>query len=125
MRALLLSVSLMGVLATPAAAQSMRADVFLQKAQALKAKGPLALLSGDMKKLQGEMRGSAEQLRAERLAATKAGQKPAYCPPEKAGGLKVSEILGHFQSIPAAERSRINTKEAFKRLLVKKYPCRA
>lgn len=108
----------------PAAAQSMRADIFLQKAESLKKKGPLALLSGDMGKLKGEIQGSAAQLRSERLAAVKVGQKPSYCPPEK-GGLGVEEIMTHFHSIPASERSRINTKEALKRLMVKKYPCRA
>ena len=125
-RAYLLTASavLAASISQPAAAQSMRADIFLQKAEALKKKGPLALLSGDMGKLKKEISGSAAQLRTERLAAVKAGQKPSYCPPEK-GGLGVEEILGHFQSIPAAERSRINTKEAFKRLMVKKYPCRA
>lgn len=126
-RACLLTASAILVvsISQPAAAQSMRADVFLQKAESLKKKGPLALLSGDMGKLKGEIQGSAAQLRAERLAAAKVGQKPAYCPPENAGGLEVSEIMGHFESIPAAERARINTKEAFKRLMVKKYPCRA
>lgn len=126
-RAYLLTASalLVALVSQPATAQSMRADIFLQKAEALKKKGPLALLSGDMTKLKGEIQGSAAQLRAERLAAAKAGQKPAYCPPANAGGLEVSEILEHFQSIAPAERSRINTKEAFKRLMVKKYPCRA
>ena len=124
-RACLLTASaiFVGSISQPAAAQSMRADVFLQKAEALKSKGPLALLSGDMGKLKGEIQGSALQLRAERVAAVKAGQKPSYCPPEKSG-LGVEEIISHFQSIPAAERPRMTTKEAFKRLMVKKYPCR-
>lgn len=108
----------------PAAAQSMRADIFLQKAESLKKKGPLALISGDMGTLKKEMRGSADQLRTERLAALKAGRKPSYCPPEE-GGLGVEEILNHFHSIPAAQRSRMSTKDAFKGLMVKKYPCRA
>ena len=117
------SVAAATIASGPALAQSMRADVFLNKAEALKKKGPLALLSGDVRKLQGEIRGSAEQLRAERTAAVKAGQKPAYCPPEKTG-LGVDEIIDHFRSIPANERARINTKEALKRLMVKKHPCR-
>lgn len=126
-RACLLTVSAFcfASISQPATAQSMRADIFLQKAESLKKKGPLALLSGDMGKLKGEIRGSAEQLRAERLAAVKAGSKPAYCPPEKSGSLGVEEIMSHFQSIPAAERSRMSSKDAFKRLMVKKYPCRA
>ncbi|QIL03162.1 hypothetical protein G7078_10490 [Sphingomonas sinipercae] len=124
-RAGVLAALVAAVWAAPASAQSMRADIFLQKADALAAKGPLALLSGDMGKLKAEMRGSAEQLRAERLAAVKAGQKPVYCPPAQQGNLGVSEILDHFRSIPVAERSRMTTKDAFKRLMMKKYPCPA
>jgi hypothetical protein len=112
------------IASAPADAQAMRADVFLQKAEALKAKGPLALLSGDMGLLKQEMRASAEQLRAERLAAVRAGQQPAYCPTDKSA-LEVGEIIAHFRSIPESERSRTSTKQAFKQLMIKKYPCRS
>jgi hypothetical protein len=111
--------------AAPAAAQSMPLPTFLAKADGLKRKGALALFSGDLKVLKKEMQGSAQQLRAERLAAAKDGKKPAYCPPEKAGGLDSNEVLSHFHSIPAAQRARMTTKDGFRSLMAKKYPCKA
>ena len=111
--------------AAPAAAQSMPLPTFLTKADALKKKGPLALFSGDLKLLKKEMQESAKLLRAERLAAAKAGKKPAYCPPEKAGGLDAEEVLSHFRGIPAAQRATMSTKDGFRSLMVRKYPCKA
>lgn len=109
----------------PVQAQSMPAATFLAKAEALKKKGPLALLSSDFGRLKKEMTASGEALRAERLAAEKAGTKPAYCPPAKQTGMSPDEIIGHFRSIPPAQLQRMQTKDALRSLLAKKYPCPA
>jgi hypothetical protein len=106
-------------------AQNMPLNQFLAKAAALEKKGPLALLSGDMKRLKNEVQSSANELRTERLAALAARKRPAFCPPQKPTGVGVSEILGHFRSIPAAQRARMRTKDAWRSLMVKKYPCPA
>ena len=106
-------------------AQTMPLPQFLTKATALKKKGPLALFSGDLKLLQNEIKGSAGQLRAERLAAVKAGRKPGYCPPEKGSQLGAEEVLSHFQSIPAAQRQRMQVKDGMRSLMAKKFPCPA
>jgi hypothetical protein len=122
----LMAGAVLAISAAPAVAQSMPLPTFLAKADSLKKKGPLALFSGDLKLLKKEMQESAKLLRAERLAGAKAGKKPAYCPPEKGGGaLEADEILSHLNTIPAAQRARMTTKDGFRSLLVKKFPCQA
>lgn len=111
--------------AAPAAAQSMPLPTFLAKAAALEKKGAMALFSGDLKVLKREMEGSATALRGERLAATKAGKRPAYCPPAKRGPMSSDEILSHMRAIPAAQQSRMTTRDGFRSLMVRKYPCPA
>jgi hypothetical protein len=106
------------------AAQAMDVAAFLAKADALQKKGMMALMSSDYKLLKNEIIAHSQTLRSERLAAQKAGRKPAYCPPAKSG-LKSDEILAAFRSIPAAQRPRTDVKDALRALLARKYPCRA
>lgn len=106
-------------------AQNMPLPQFLSKAHALEKRGAMALFSSDMGLLKKEIRASAGALRTERVAAQRAGRKSAYCPPEKQAGLGVGEILGHFRSIPPERRARMTTRDAFRSLLAKKYPCPA
>jgi hypothetical protein len=112
------------VIALPAAAlqaQSMPVSTFLTKADALKKKGPLALFSSDIGLLKKEIQNSAKTLRAEQIAAKKAGRKLPYCLPEKAS-FNSTELLDHFRSIPAAQRN-IPVQAGFAGLVRKKYPC--
>ncbi len=69
-----------------AAAQSMNADAFYKRAVALKAKGPLALVSGDLKPMMREAKTTGLHVRSTRLATLKAGKQPRYCPPEGING---------------------------------------
>jgi hypothetical protein len=110
---------------TAAHAQTMTVADFLAKADALKAKGAMAMFSSDLGKLKKEMVDSAAQLREERLSAQKAGRKPAFCPPKAGkGSINSNEVLAHFQSIPPAQRS-MTTQDGFAGLMRKKYPCPA
>jgi hypothetical protein len=109
--------------AVPAAASAMDVTTFLAKADALEKKGMLALMSSDYKLLKGEVETASGALRAERLAAERAHQKGAYCPPANSG-LNSDEILAAFRTIPAAQRPRIQVKDALRALLARKYPCR-
>ena len=111
--------------ATALHAQAMPVSTFLAKAEALKKKGPLALLSGDLKLLKSELQNSVVALRAENRAAKAAGRKPAFCPPEGKASLNSGEVLSHFQSIPAAQRPRMRVREATRSLMATKYPCPA
>jgi hypothetical protein len=110
---------------TAAQAQSMPVSTFLAKADALKKKGPLALLSGDIKVLKAEVQNSAQAYGKDVRAARAAGKLTHSCPP---AGTKLSmnsnELLGHFDSIPPAQRG-MTVKAAFYDMMKKKYPCPA
>ena len=111
------------LLATPLAGQAMPVSTFLTKSEALMKKGPMAVFSGDLGLLKKEMQRSGGQLKAERLAAVKAGQKPAFCPPAKAS-MSPNELLNHLRAVPAAQRN-MPFKAAYRSFLVKKFPCPA
>ncbi len=113
------------LLAVPAAAsaQSMNAETFYKKVLALKAKGPMALLSRDLKVVLNEGKASGLKAREARLAAVKAGQTPRYCPPAVATGISSDEYMKGLAAIPAAERARISMAEATTRILARKFPC--
>jgi hypothetical protein len=106
------------------AAQALDVATFLAKADALQKKGMMALMSSDYKLLKNEVVAQSQVLRSERLAAQRAGRKPAYCPIAKSD-LASNEILAAFRTIPAAQRPRIQVKDALRALLARKYPCRA
>jgi hypothetical protein len=111
------------LLVLPAAAQAMDIATFLRKADALEKKGMTAMFSSDFKLLKKEVETSSLALRAERLAAPKAGRRPAYCPPPKSG-LNSDEILAYFRTIPVARRPQMQVKEGLLGLLARKFPCR-
>ncbi len=105
-------------------AQAMDVATFLAKADALQKKGMLALMSSDYKLLKNEVVTQTQVLRSERLAAQRAGRKPAYCPTAKSD-LTSDEVLAALRTIPTAQRPRIQVKDALRALLARKYPCRA
>jgi hypothetical protein len=107
----------------PAGAEAMPVSTFLQKADALQAKGMLALFASDYKLLKTEVTNASGQLRAERLAARAAGRRPAYCPPQDQGSLDSNELLAAFRTIPPAVAARTEVKDALRALLARKYPC--
>ena len=104
-------------------AQTMPVSTFLDKAEALKKKGPMALFSSDIGLLKKEVQNSGKALRAQQVAAQKAGRKPQHCMPEKVS-FNSTEILDHFRAIPPAQRN-MTVQTAFASLVRKKYPCPA
>jgi hypothetical protein len=106
------------------AADAMNVAAFLEKASALEKKGMMALFSSDYKLLKGEVETASTQLRAERVAAQKAGKQPAYCPPPKSG-LSPQELLAQLRTIPVAQRARMDVKDGLRTVLARKYPCPA
>jgi hypothetical protein len=115
----------MGLLAGLGAggAEAMPVSTFLQKAEALQAKGMLALFASDYKTLKTEVTNASGQLRSERLAARAAGRRPAYCPPQDQGSLDSNELLAAFRTIPPAVAARTEVKDALRALLARKFPC--
>ncbi|MCR5869912.1 MULTISPECIES: hypothetical protein [unclassified Sphingomonas] len=82
----------------PVSAQAMSVAEFLARANALKAKGFLALGSPDIKLLKGEMEGVATAYRADIVAARQAGRTPHSCPPPKGkANIGSKELLAEFR----------------------------
>lgn len=111
------------LLATPAHAE-MPIATFLAKADALKAKGMLAVMSSDIGLLKKEVQTAGKSYRA-RIDGDKAtGRVPHSCPPPK-GAVKMDseELIGHFRNIPQPQRATTNVTAGFYSLMKKKYPC--
>ncbi len=107
-----------------ASAQSMVAETFFQKAQALQRKGMMAMFSSDVKKLMKEAKAAGETARAERLAALKAKLQPRYCPPPGAQRIGSDEFMQRLGALSRADRLRIDMTEAMIRIMASKFPCR-
>lgn len=119
-RSMLAAVSLALPLAP---AQAMSIADFLGKAEALRAKGAMALFSSDLKVLKKEAGAAGAQLRSERLAAQKAGRPPAYCPPDKGGQMNSDQLLAILRAVPAQDRHRLQVKDALRTHFARRYPC--
>ena len=106
-----------------ASAQSMNADTYYKRANALMAKGPMAIFSGgEIKALMTEAQNAGKASRAERLALTAAGKPPLACPPPKST-MGSTEFMRRLGAIPAAERAKINMTEAMTRITIARFPC--
>jgi len=97
---------------------TMTVAVFLEKEEALEARGPLAAFSSDIRLLQEEAQASFVEWLHQAHA-------PNACPPE---GSKwrgdPQRFLAMLRAVPAAERSRLSVREAFRRDWNARYPCR-
>ena len=112
------------LLAVPALANTgdMSVATFLAKADALKAKGLMALGSSDIKLLRAAGQ-AAGQAYGARLQAERAAGKPSSCPPNGARPGS-NEVLAHLRTYPEGRRSAITMKTAMADYFIKKYPCR-
>lgn len=118
---LLLGIAL-AVAGAPCVAQTMPLSAFIPRAEALNAKGALALLSGDLKPIMAEGKAAFAAYRAQ-LEAERAGGHPSSCPP--AGPLRVDsrEFMTSLKTIPAADRATTNTAQGVAHFMANKYPC--
>lgn len=109
-----------------AAAQTMNAEVFHQRAAKLQAKGALAIFSGgEIKTLMREGQASGKAS-VDRLRADKAAGRPLrFCPPTGPAKMNSDEFMKRLSAIPQAERRRIDMTEATTRIMAAKFPCRA
>lgn len=107
----------------PAAAQAMTVQEFLNKADALKAQGVLALASPDIALLRDEVKAAGAAYRADLARDAAAGKKPTSCPPPVGKtGITSDEIIKEFRALPAAQR-KLSVKQAWVTLMTKRYPC--
>lgn len=104
--------------AVPGSAQN-----FLDRAERLKAKGPLAFFDSDYGRLKSEATIVGKAIGDDRIAAERAGRPILYCSPSPRAELGSFEFIRGLEAIPAAERERMSLKDAMIRVLAKKYPC--
>lgn len=122
MRRLILPVLLIAAPAAAAATGDMSVAAFLSKADALKAKGFMALGSSDIKLLRDEGQAAGMAYGA-RLQQERAAGKPSSCPP-KGARPSSNAVLDHLRTYPAAKRASISMKAAMADYFIKNYPCR-
>ena len=110
---------------TPAlAAPAGGAQNFLDRANRLKAKGPLAFFDGDYARLKAEATAVGKSIGDDRIAAERAGRPILYCSPQPRAQLGSYEFIDGLEAIPPTERARMSLKDAMIRVLQRKYPCR-
>ena len=100
------------------------AQNFLERAERLKAKGPLAFFDSDYGRLKAEATAVGKAIGDDRIAAEKAGKPILYCSPSARAQLGSMEFISGLEAIPTGERQRMSLKDAMIRVLQKKYPCR-
>jgi hypothetical protein len=105
------------------ALQAMTVAAFLEKADALRARGMMAMFSSDIGLLKGEVTSAGATLRAEAAAARQAGRPPAFCAPERVQ-MSSNELLAFFRSVPPAQRQRLEVRDAMRFYMVRRFPCR-
>jgi len=117
--ALLVSISIPSYAAPAGTAQN-----FLDRANRLKAKGPLAFFDSDYGRLKTEATAVGKAIGDDRIAAERAHKPILYCSPDARAQLGSFEFLDGLEAIPPAERANMSLKDAMIRVLQKKYPCR-
>jgi len=124
MRKTVLLISALAV-ATPSLADYPgNAQTFLQRAERLKSKGPLAFFDSDYGRLKAEATAVGKAIGDDRIAAEKAGKPILYCSPQARAQLGSFEFIRGLEAIPAPERAQMTLKDAMLRVLQVKYPCR-
>jgi hypothetical protein len=112
-------------LAPAAQAQTMNAEAFNKRAQALARKGPFALFSrGEINALMVEGTAAGRASNLQRKADLAAGRTPRFCLPQGNVGISSTEFMRGLGAIPAAERVHMTMTEATNRILAAKYPCK-
>jgi hypothetical protein len=111
-----------GVPALPASPGT--AQNFLDRANRLKAKGPLAFFDSDYGRLKSEATTAGKLIGDDRVAAERAGRPILYCSPKPRAQLGSFEFIDGLAGIPSRERATMTLKDAMLRVLQKKYPCR-
>lgn len=107
------------LLAAPAAA-AMDVATFVARADALRAKGPFALFSRDLRILKAEATAASRLFQLDKAARIKAGN-PISCPPQDAK-LGAFEFIDELKKMPIAERG-MPLKDGMAWVSRRRYPC--
>jgi hypothetical protein len=97
---------------------------FLDRAERLKAKGPLAFFDSDYGRLKAEGTAVGKAIGDDRIAAERAGKPILYCSPSPRAELGSFEFIRGLEAIPRAALAQMSLKEAMVRVLQRKYLCR-
>src|SRR4051794_40544926 len=116
---LALSAAMPAMGAAPGSAQN-----FLDRANRLKAKGPLALFDSDYGRLKAEATAVGQSIGDDRRPAERAGKPILYCSPTARAQLGSFEFVDGLEAIPTPERAQMRLKDAMLGILQKKSPCR-
>ena len=100
----------------------MSVATFVTKADALEAKGPLAMFSGDLKTVIGEVKASTAAYRV-RLAAERAAGHPSSCVPQPVK-LDSDQLRKFLKAIPAPAQPRTTMRTAMANYYIQTYPCK-
>ena len=119
-----LSTAIMAVacslLPTAALAQAMPVSVFLEKVDALKARGMAAMFSPDVGALKREIGNAATAYRNSAVS-----RAPHSCPPPKGkANITSDDLIAAFRTIPGPQRATTSVSTAFADVMVRRFPCR-
>jgi hypothetical protein len=106
-------------------ASAMTVSAFLTRADALKAKGALAMFQRDeIKALTVEVQSAADAFRADAGRAKASGDRALGCPRPK-GKAKIgsNDLIESFRAIPAERRKTVSVKSGFYEMMKSRYPC--
>src|SRR3954469_22998862 len=124
MRKTIVLILALSLFAPAMAAAPGSAQDFLERANRLKAKGPLPFFDSDYGRLKAEATAVGKSIGDDRIASERAGRPILYCSPQPRAQLGSFEFIDGLQAIAPVERQRMNLKDAMIRVLQKKYPCR-
>lgn len=124
MRQTIIALACALALAVPAHAApgDISVAAFLTRADALKAKGAMALFSSDMSLLKREGEAAGEHYKS-RLNQERAAGRPSSCPPRNPK-VDSDEFLSFLHSYPANVRGSTSLKTAIADFMIHKFPCR-
>ena len=100
----------------------MPASLFLKKADALRARGPFALFSADLKTLQFEAEAAGDELHLEHAERMASHQPTDWCAPA-AKYLAPRELIEGMHALPPAELDRMDIKQAMRAIFEHNFPC--
>ena len=100
----------------------MPASLFLKKADALRARGPFALFSADLKTLQFEAEAAGDELHLEHAERMASHQPTDWCAPVTKY-LGPRELIEGMHALPRADLDRMDIKQAMRAIFTRDYPC--
>jgi hypothetical protein len=121
MRLRMIGTVLAAVLAASSASAMSVAD-FLIKADAIKAKGMMAVFSPDLGLLKAEVQTGVKAWQAQVAPAGKASNA---CPPATVDQMTPKEVLAMMNAVPQPQRATTETGDALIAGLNRRYPCRS